>query len=151
MIQVLLVLHLLGMAILLGGLLSHLILLARFQQSADSRKKIGSERMSDAVINLVQKPGLYLSIVSGIGLAWASNWIPFYFGSFHFKLLFVFWIGLATTLMSRSVKKMHALRTECGGSDSERLKSLKDNHQVIGYVTMVTFVFVIILSLWKAF
>lgn len=136
---------------LLGALLSHLILLAKFQRCSDSRAKIGSERMSDAVINLVQKPGLYLSIVSGIGLAWASNWLPFSFGSFHFKLLFVFWIALATTLMSRSVKNMHALRTECGEEDTARLKSLKDNHQVIGYVTMVTFVFVIILSLWKPF
>ena len=145
------VFHLLGMALVLGGLVSHLIMLAKFQASSDSRKKIGSERMSEAVINLVQKPGLYLSVLTGIGLAWTSNWLPFYFGSFQFKLLFVFWIGLATTLMSRSVQKMHALRRECGEEDSERLKSLKDNHQVIGYVTMVTLVFVIILSLWKPF
>ena len=151
MSRVLLVFHLLGMALVLGGLLSHLILLAKFQQSSDPRKKIGSERKSDAVINLVQKPGLYLSIVSGIGLAWSSNWLPFYFGSFQFKLLFVFWLGLATTLMSRSVKKMHALRRECGESDSERLKSLKDNHQVIGYVTILSFLFVIILSFWEPF
>jgi hypothetical protein len=126
-------------------------MLAKSQKSSDPREKIGSERMSDAVINLVQKPGLYLSIVSGIGLAWTSNWLPFYFGSFQFKLLFVFWIGLATTLMSRSVKKMHALRRECGEEDSERLTSLKDNHRMIGYVTIVVFIFVTVLSLWKPF
>lgn len=144
-------LHLAGLALGMGGLLAQLILLGKFQGSSDIHDRVASERMAASVISLVQKPGVYLSLITGLALVWMMDWAPIRLGWLQFKLLFVFWIVLATTLMSRNAKSIHALREQCGNEDSQRLHSLKDNHRMIGYVTVLTFFFVIIFSLWKPF
>ena len=149
MFRFFLLLHLVGLALGLGGLLCQLILLAKFRRANDITERAGSERMAGSVISLVQAPGVYLLLVSGAGLSWLARWAPLHQGWLHFKLLFFFWIFLATRLMVRNAKNIHILRQQCGEEDSQRLLSLKDNHSVIGYVTMLSFLFVLIFSLWK--
>jgi len=43
------------------------------------------------------------------------------------------------------------LREQDGREESPRLTSLKANHTMIGSVTLLSFLFVIIFSLWKPF
>ena len=151
MIPFLILLHLLGLAFGLGGMVCQLLLLGRFHHSPDPQERIGSERMAAAAIMAVQAPGVYLSILTGIALTWAFQWRMLSQGWLQFKLLFVFWILLATRLMARNAENIRLLREQCGDEDTERLKSLKLNHRMIGYVTVLTFLFVITLSLWKPF
>jgi uncharacterized membrane protein len=144
-------LHLVGLALGLGGLLCQLVLLARYRKSQDLRERVGAERCAGSVLTLIQKPGVYLSIVTGAGLVWLVDPDLLDQGWLQIKLLFVFWIALATHLMSRNVVQISTLRDQCGGQDSDRLDSLKANHSVIGSVTLLSFLFVIIFSLWKPF
>ena len=149
MIRLLILLHLVGLTLGMGGMLCQLVLLARYHDSPDAKERFGSERMAGTVIALIQTPGVYLSVLTGIGLLWAFHWGMLSHGWLQFKLLFVFWILLATRLMSRNAANIRLLRGQCDDQDDERLKSLKNNHQMIGYVTALTFLFVIIFSLWK--
>jgi uncharacterized membrane protein len=148
---ILLMLHLIGLSLALGGVVCQIALLARHQNSGDIVDRTGSERMAGTVITLILTPGVYLALVTGIGLLWKADWEPLSEGWLQFKLLFFFWIFLATRLMRRNARNIHALREQCGGADSDRLRSLKDNHQMIGYVTVLSFLFVIAFSLWKPF
>jgi uncharacterized membrane protein len=149
--RVLVLLHLLGLALTLGGLVCQLVLLERYKRAAAAQDRIGSEHMAGAVIALVQAPGVWLAIASGILLLWRAAWAPLPQGWFHFKLLFVFWVALATRLLGRNAGEMHKLREQCGADDSSRLRSLKDNHAMIGYVTLLVFVFILTFSLWRPF
>ncbi len=151
MLLIHLLFHLLGMSLALGGLLCQLVLLAKFQNSKEIAERAGSERMASTVISLVQAPGVYAALITGIGLLWMAGWTPLSQGWMQFKLLFFFWIFLATRLMVRNAKNILTLRGQCGEADSDRLRSLKDNHRMIGYVTVLTFLFVISFSLWKPF
>lgn len=151
MIRALVLLHLLGMALALGGLVCQLVLLERYKRAAAAGDRVGSEHMARTVIALVQTPGVWLAIASGILLLWRGSWAPLPQGWFHFKLLFTFWVALATRLLRRNGGEMHKLRDQCGDEDSSRLRSLKDNHAMIGYVTLLVFVFILIFSLWKPF
>ena len=141
--------HLLGFALALGGLVGHLVVLERYKRAAGARERIGSETMGRALVRWVQGPGVALAIASGIGLAWLAGWEPLEHGYLHFKLLFVFWVALATRLMGRNASNFAVLRAECGDDDSDRLRALKDNHAMIGYVTVLSFVFILVFSLWK--
>jgi uncharacterized membrane protein len=144
-------LHLIGLALGMGGLLCQLVLLARYRKSEDLRERVGAERCAGSILTLIQKPGIYLSIVTGAGLVWLVDPDLLDRGWLQFKLLFVFWIALASHLMSRNVIHISTLRDQCGSQDSDRLNSLKANHSVIGSVTLLSFLFVIIFSLWKPF
>src|SRR6266536_1827497 len=144
MFRFLLLLHHVGLALGLGGLLCQLILLARFRRASDITDRAGSERMAGSVISLIQAPGVYLLLASGAGLSWLTGWAPLHQGWLHFNLLFFSWIFLATRLMARNAKNIHTLRQQCGAEDSQRLRSLKDNHSVIGYVTVLSFLLVLI-------
>ena len=144
-------LHLVGLALSMGGLVCQLILLARYKDSPDSSERSGSEKAADTVISYIQAPGVYLAIASGLGMTWAQNWQPLSQGWLQFKLLFVFWIWLATRLMGRNASNFRILRQQSACEDPERLRALKDNHRMIGYVTICTFFFVIIFSLWRPF
>ena len=135
----------------MGGLLCHLILLIGFRMPQDLPARIGAERCAAAILTLIQKPGIYLSIATGAGLVWLVDPDYLHQGWLQFKLLFVFWIGLATHLMSRNVVHISTLRDQSGGEDSNRLNSLKANHTLVGCVTLLSFLFVIIFSLWKPF
>jgi len=148
---ILLMLHLVGVSLALGGLVCQLALLARYQKSGDLVDRTGSERMASRVISLILTPGVYLALATGVGLLWKADWEPLSEGWLQFKLLFFFWIFLAMRLMTRNAKNIHTLREQCGGADSDRLRSLKHNHQRIGYVTVLSFLFVIAFSLWKPF
>jgi len=145
----LLLIHLIGLSLGLGGLFAQVLLLSRHKRDEEVRARLGSELSTATLISRVQKPGVYVSILSGVGLAWVDRWQPLDQGWFHFKLLFVFWILLASNLMARNAENILTLRAQCGEHDSERLVSLKDNHRMIGYVTLLSFVFVCIFSLWK--
>jgi uncharacterized membrane protein len=147
----LLLLHLVGLALGMGALVCQLVLLERHKSARDPAARIGSEEMARAVITFVLAPGVYLALASGVGLAALQRWEPFTQGWFHFKLLFVFWIVLATRLLGRNAAQIQSLREQCGHAESERLRSLKGNHARIGYVTVLGFVFVIGFSLWKPF
>jgi len=69
MFRFLLLLHLVGLALGLGGLLCQLILLAKFRRANDITERAGSERMAGSVISLIQAPGVYLLLVSEAGLS----------------------------------------------------------------------------------
>lgn len=144
-------LHLIGLVLGLGGLSCQLVLLARYRKSQNLQERIGAERCAGSILTLIQKPGIYLSIVTGAGLVWLVDPDLLDQGWLQFKLLFVFWIALATHLMSRNVTNISTLRDQCGSQDSDRLNSLKANHGMIGFVTLLSFLFVIIFSLWKPF
>ena len=151
MTRVLVLLHLLGIALALGGLVCQLVLLERYKGAGAADDRVGSEHMARAVIALVQTPGVWLAVGSGILLLWRAAWAPLPQGWFHFKLLFTFWVALATRLLARNAGEMHKLREQSGAEDSSRLRSLKDNHAMIGYVTVLVFVFILAFSVWKPF
>jgi hypothetical protein len=151
MVRFILMLHLVGLALGLGGLLAHLIVLAGYRIPRDLAARAAAERCAGSILTLVQKPGIYLAIATGAGLVWLADPDLLHQGWLQFKLLFVFWIALATRLMSRNVNQISTLREQDGGDDSPRLTSLKANHTMIGSVTLLSFLFVIIFSLWKPF
>ena len=151
LIRFILMLHLVGLALGLGGLLCHLVLLAGYRMPEDLASRVGAERCAGSILTLIQKPGIYLAIATGAGLVWLADPDLLHQGWLQFKLLFVFWIALATRLMSRNVVNISTLREQSGGEDSSRLSSLKANHTMIGSVTLLSFLFVIIFSLWKPF
>jgi hypothetical protein len=132
-----------------GALLCQLVVLGRSKTLEAATARIGYEQAAASIITRVQAPGVWLAVASGAGLAWVERWAPFSQGWFHFKLLFVFWVVLATRLMGRNAAGMLSLRAECGDEDSVRLGALKDNHAMIGYVTALSFLFVTIFSIWK--
>ena len=144
-------LHLVGLALGLGGLLAHLLLLAGYRMPQDLVARAGAERCASSILTLVQRPGIYLAIATGAGLVWLADPDLLHQVWLQFKLLFVFWIALATRLMARNVVQISILREQSGGADSPRLTSLKANHTMIGSVTVLSFLFVIIFSLWKPF
>ena len=148
---ILLMFHLLGWSIALGALLCQLVMLAKYQNSKEIMERAGSERMSSTIMTLIQTPGVCLTLISGLGLLWKADWAPLSQAWMQFKLLFFFWIFLALRLMARNAKNMHALRQQCCGEDSERLRSLKDNQRMIGYSSLLGFLFAIAFSLWKPF
>jgi uncharacterized membrane protein len=135
----------------MGGLVCQIWLLARYHNSTDAGERAGSEVMARSLISFLQAPGVYLSILTGFGLLWSFHWQMLSQGWLQFKLLFVFWLWLATRLMGRNASNLLTLRSQCGETDSERLRSLKGNHRMIGYVTILTFILVMIFSLWKPF
>jgi hypothetical protein len=141
--------HELGLALSFGALICQLVLLGRFKAAPATAERVGSERSAAAIITRVQTPGVWLAVSSGVALAWVEEWAPLGQGWFHFKLLFVFWVVLATRLMMRNAAAFLSLRAECGETDSDRLRALKDNHAMIGYVTALSFLFVAIFSIWK--
>ena len=145
----LLLVHLVGIALGLGALVCQLLVLGRFKTAAAAVERIGSEHAAAAIIGRVQIPGVVLAAASGLALAWLDRWSPFSEGWFHFKLLFALWVVLATRLMRRNAAAFLALRAECGENDSARLRALKDNHAMIGYVTALSFLFAAVFSLWK--
>jgi hypothetical protein len=147
--RLLVTLHLVGLGLGLGALVSQLVVLATFKTAPSASARIGSETAAQAIVGRVQEPGIWLALSSGLALAWIAAWTPFAQGWFHFKLLFVFWLVMATRLMRRNAANILLLRGQCGDDDSERLRSLKDNHGMIGLVTVLSFLFVIIFSVWK--
>jgi uncharacterized membrane protein len=150
-IRFLILLHLIGLVLGMGGLVCQVWLLARYHDSTRAGERAGSESGARSIIFIVQTPGIYLSILSGLGLLWSFHWQMLSQGWLQFKLLFVFWLWLATLLMGRNADKFLTLRDQCGENDSERLRSLKGNHRMIGYVTIFTFIFVMLFSLYKPF
>ena len=80
----------------MGGLLCQLVLLARYRKSEDLRERVGAERCAGSILTLIQKPGIYLSIVTGVVLVWLIDPDLLDQGWLQFKILFVFWIALAT-------------------------------------------------------
>lgn len=147
--RLLLLAHLVGFALALGGLVGNLLVVERCKRAADARERVGSETTARALLGWVQWPGVALALASGLGLAWRADWEPLEHGYLHFKLLFVFWVVLATRLMGRNVANFAILRGQCGDADSDRLCALKDNHAMIGYVTVLSFVFILVFSIWK--
>lgn len=148
-LRLLVLAHLVGFALAFGGLVGHLIILERYKRSADARERVGSETTARALVGCVQWPGVALAVASGLGLTWRADWEPLEHGYLHFKLLFVFWVVLATRLMGRNAANFAVLRGQCGDADSDRLRALKDNHAMIGYVTVLSFVFILVFSIWK--
>ena len=137
------------MALGLGALVCQILVLGRFKHAPAAAERLGSEHAAAVIVGRVQTPGVWFAVATGVGLAWLGEWEVFSQGWFHFKLLFVFWVVLATRLMRRNVTGLIALRAECGESDSARLRALKDNHAMIGYVTALSFLFVAVFSIWK--
>jgi uncharacterized membrane protein len=148
MIETLLLLHLTGFGLALGGMTAQLVLLGRFEDNDDGG---ASERMAGAIIRLVQVPGLYLALASGVALLATSGWELLERGWLQFKLLFVFWIWLASRLMARSTRQNEVLRRQGASGDAGRLAAVKGNHRMIGYVTGCVFIIVVVFSLWKPF
>ena len=149
MIHLLKLLHIAGAVLALGGLLCQLIELKCYGNAADPRLKLRSERLAAAIISWAQIPGVYLTIVTGVALAWRLDWVPFSGVWLQFKLLIVFWIWLATGLLRRNTRNLLALRDQSGDEDARRLIALKGNHRMISYVTLCALVFVILFSMWK--
>jgi hypothetical protein len=149
MIRILLLLHLAGFALALGGMVAQLALIARHRR-ATGRLEPAPEKAARIILSGVQMPGVYFAIATGVALTGLSGWDLLSRGWLQFKLLFVFWIWLATRLMTRNVTQMDVLRAQSELSDP-RLQSLADNHRMIGYVTAVVFVFVMTFSIWQPF
>jgi hypothetical protein len=148
-VRLLVTAHLIGLGLGLGALVCQLVVLGRFKAASSAPARIGSETAAQTIIGRVQEPGIWLAVASGLGLAWVEAWSPLAQGWFHFKMLFVFWLVMATRLMRRNAGNILLLRGQCGGDDSDRLRALKDNHGMIGLVTVLSFLFAIVFSVWK--
>ncbi len=151
MIGFLRLVHILGSVLVLGGLAGQLIELGCYRDAADPRIRLRSEQLASTIISWAQAPGVYLTIATGVILAWRLHWTVFSAVWFQFKLLIVFWIWLATGLMRRNTRNLLMLRDQSGGADAQRLIALKGNHRMISYVTLCGLIFVILFSIWKPF
>jgi hypothetical protein len=147
MIETLLLLHLTGFGLALGGMTAQLVLFGRFHKD----EGVVPERLAAAVIRIVQVPGFYLAVASGIALVAVSGWELLERGWLQFKLLFVVWIWLASRLMLRSTRQIEVLRRQCGSGQDGRIGAVKGNHLMTVCITGCVFVFILVFSIWKPF
>lgn len=142
-------LHLAGMAASMGGLITQLVLLSKSDGELISADRIRCERAAAVTVRWMQVPGVLLSAVTGLALAWVNGWGAFQEGWLQFKLLFFLWIVLGTRIMWRNARNIVTLGGQCGKEDSGRLSALKDHQRMIGYVTGATFLFAMAFSIWR--
>ncbi len=143
--------HILGSVLVLGGLVGQLVELEYYRDAVDPLIRLRSERRAFTIISWIQTPGVYVTIITGVALAWRLHWAPFSAVWLQYKLLIVFWIWLATGLMRRNTMSLLVLRDQSEGKDAQRLIALKGNHRMISYVTLCGLIFVILVSIWKSF
>jgi hypothetical protein len=140
MIETLLLLHLTGFALALGGVTAQLVLLAGCRKDDVA----ASARMAGAVIRLVQVPGFYLAVASGLGLVGLSGWELLERGWLQFKLLFVVWVWLASRLMLRNTRQIEVLRSQGESGDEGRIGAVRANHRMTIYITGCVFLFILV-------
>ncbi len=153
MIHLLVLMHLLALSLGLGGLICHLLVLSRYGRSGPPPERAVpiAEELARYLLTGAQRFGVYGSLVTGTALAWWLDWEPLNQGWMHFKLLFVFWIVIATRLLQTNTRNLKSLREQGATREPKKLDSLKDNHRIIGYVTVFAFLIVMAFSLWKPF
>ena len=150
--RLLVLIHLLALSLGLGGLIYHLLVLSRHRRAGSPPEQaVPIEEELARYLLKAQTFGVYGSLVTGAALSWWLDWEPLDQGWMHFKLLFVFWIVIATRLLQTNTRNLKSLRKQGSTREPKKLASLKDNHRMIGYVTVFAFLIVMAFSLWKPF
>ncbi|MBM3887114.1 DUF2269 family protein [Candidatus Dependentiae bacterium] len=139
-------LHLIGISMLFGGVLTSFFITRKYKGDA------GADQGAFVASHLVAAPGLVLILFTGVAQSFLHQWIEFKgTGYMHAKILFVF---LSTVLLAMDIRaqgKMRRSQANNAPFELPMMKSMLFTRSMAGSLNLISILIIFILIIFRPF